>query len=315
MELPWTRWEVLRLSPGDAPLANPKSESCSVLSDSLRPHELYSPWNSRGQNNGLGSFFLLQGIFPTHGSNPGLSHCRRTLNQLSHKGNPRILEWVAYRSSSRSSWPRNQTGIFCIAGEFFTLTLKANWISSSCLKTSPIPKSSKITLYPVIAAFPIAQHTLAIASSFSSQDQSVHSVVSDSLRLHGLQQARFPCPSPTPGTCSNSCPSSQWCHPIISSSVDPFSFCLQYFLASGAFPMSQFFISSGQSIGLSASASVFLMNIQDWFPLGWIGWISLKSKGLSRVFPNTTAQKHQFFGTQLSSQSNSHIHTWPREKP
>ena len=108
---------------------------------------------------------------------------------------------------------------------------------------------------------------------------------------------------------------SQWCHPTISSSVIPFSSCLQPFPASRSFPMSRLFESGGHSIGASASASVLLMNIQDWFPLGWTGWISLKSKGLSRVFSNTTVQKHQFFGTQPSSQSNSHIHTWLLEKP
>ena len=127
-----------------------------------------------------------------------------------------------------------------------------------------------------------------------------HSVVSDSLRPHGLQHARPPCPSPTPGVYSNSCPLSWWCHPTISSSVVPFSSCLQSFPASGSFPMSQFFASGGQSIGVSASASVLPMNIQNWFPLGWTGWISLQSKGLSRVFSNTTVQKHQYFGTQLS---------------
>ena len=141
------------------------------------------------------------------------------------------------------------------------------------------------------------------------------SVVSDSLRPHGLQHTRLPCLSPTPGACSNSCPLSWWCHPIISSSVIPFSSCLQSFPTSGSFPVSQFFVSSGQRIGISASASVLPMNIQDWFPIGWTGWISLQCKGLSRVFFNTTVQKHQFFGTQLSSQSNSHIHTWPLEKP
>ena len=110
------------------------------------------------------------------------------------------------------------------------------------------------------------------------------SVVSNSLQPHGLQYARLPCPSPTPGTCSNSCSSSRWCHPTISSSVVPFSSCLQSFPETGSFPMSQFFTSGGHSIGVSASASVFPMNIQDWFPLGWTSWISLQSKGLSRVF-------------------------------
>ena len=115
----------------------------------------------------------------------------------------------------------------------------------------------------------------------------------------GLQHARPPCPSPTPGVYSNSCPLSRWCHPTISSSVVPFS-RLQSFPASGSFPISQFFASGGQSIGVSASTSVLPMNIQDWSPLGWTGWISLQSKGLSRVFSSTTVQKHQFFGTQLS---------------
>ena len=136
-----------------------------------------------------------------------------------------------------------------------------------------------------------------------------------SLRPHRLQHTRLPCPSPTPRVYSNSCPLSWWCHPAISSSVVPFSFCLQSFPASGSFPMSQLFTSGGQSIGVSASISVLPVNIRDWFPLEWTGWISLKSKGLSRVFSNTTVQKHQFFGAQLSWWSNSHIHPWLLEKP
>ena len=126
------------------------------------------------------------------------------------------------------------------------------------------------------------------------------SVVSESLWSHGLQQARPPCPSPPPGVYSNSRPSSQWCYTTISSSVVPFSSHLQSFPASGSFPMSPFFASGGQSIGVSASKSVLPINIQDWFPLGWTGWISLQSKGLSKVFSNTVVQKHQFFCTQLS---------------
>ena len=141
------------------------------------------------------------------------------------------------------------------------------------------------------------------------------SVVSDSLRPHELQHARPPCPAPTPRVYPNSCPLSQWCHPTISSSVIPFSSCPQSLPASESFPMSQLFESGGQSIGVSASTSVLPMNTQNWFPLGWTGWISLQSKGLSRVFSNTTVQKHQFFSAQPSSQSNSHIHTWPLEKP
>ena len=121
-----------------------------------------------------------------------------------------------------------------------------------------------------------------------------------SLRQHGLQHTKPPCPSPAPGVYPNSCPLSRWCHPTISSSTVPFLAHLQSFPASGSFQMSQFFASGGQSIGVSALASVFLLNIQDWFPLGWTGWISLQSKGLSRVFSNTTVQKHQFFGAQLS---------------
>ena len=151
-------------------------------------------------------------------------------------------------------------------------------------------------------------------NSFSSVQFSC-SVVSDSFWPHEPQHIRPPCPSPTPRVHSNPCPSSRWCHPTISSSVVPFSSCRQSFPASGYFPMSQLFTSGGQSIGVSAPTSFLPMNTQDWSPLGWSGWISLKSKGLSRVFSNTTVQKHQFFSAQLSSQSNSHIHTWPLEKP
>ena len=117
---------------------------------------------------------------------------------------------------------------------------------------------------------------------------------------HGLQHAWLPCPSPAPRACSDSCPSTQWCHPTISSSVVSFASCLKSFPASGSFPMSQFLASGGKSIGTSASVLALPMNIQEWFPFGWTAWISLQSKGLSRVFSNTTAQKHQFFGAQLS---------------
>jgi len=177
----------------------------------------------------------------------------------------RILEWVDTPISRGSFQPRDRTQVSYIAGVFFTswATMEAqiDWVSSV---------------------------------------QFSHSVVSNSLWLHGLQHTRPPCPSPTPGAYLNACPSCQWCHPTISSSVVPFSSCLQSFPASGAFPMSQFFTSGGQSTGVSASASVLPMNIQDWFPLRLTGWISLQSKGLSRVFSNTTVQKHQFFGAQLS---------------
>ena len=132
---------------------------------------------------------------------------------------------------------------------------------------------------------------------------------------HGQQHVRLPCPLPTPGACSNSYPLRWWCHPTILSSVIPFSSHLQSFPASGSFQMSWFFTSGGQNIGVSGSASVLPTNIQDWFSLGLTGWISLKSKELSRVFSNTTVQKHQLFGAQLSWWSNSHIHTWLLEKP
>ena len=135
--------------------------------------------------------------------------------------------------------------------------------------------------------------------SFNSVQFSV-SVVSDSLQPHDTQHARPPCPSPTPGVNPKPCPSSRWCHPTISSSVVPFSSCPQSLPASESFPVSQLFAWGGRSIGVSASTSVLPMNTLDWSPLGWTGWISLQSKGLSRLFSNTTVQKHQFFCAQLS---------------
>ena len=141
------------------------------------------------------------------------------------------------------------------------------------------------------------------------------SVMSDSSRPHESQHTRPPCPSPTPGVHSDTRPSSWWCHPAISSSVNPLFSSPQSLPASESFPMSQLFSWGGQSTGVSALASFLPMNTQDWSSLGWTGWISLQSKGLSRVFSNTTVQKHQFFGAQPSAQSNSHIHTWPQEKP
>ena len=154
-------------------------------------------------------------------------------------------------------------------------------------------------------------------STFSlfSSVQFSHSVVSDSLRPHESQHARPPCSSPSPGVHSDSHLSSPWCHPAISSSVVPFSSCPQSLPASESLPMSQLFTWGGQSTGVSASASFLPKKSQAWSPSEWTGWISLQSKGLSRVFSNTTVQKHQFFGTQPSSQSNSYVHTWPLEKP
>ena len=148
-----------------------------------------------------------------------------------------------------------------------------------------------------------------------SSVQFSHSVMSDSLRPHESQHARPPCSSPSLRVQSDSRSSSPWCHPAISSSVVPFSSCPQSLPASEFFPMSQLFAWGGQSTGVSALASFLPKKSQGWSPSEWTSWISLQSKGLSRVFSNTTVQKHQFFGTQPSSQSNSHIHTWPQEKP
>ena len=153
---------------------------------------------------------------------------------------------------------------------------------------------SKVDIKMTLSTITVFKITSYLSSQFS------HSVLSDSLRPHGLQQDRLPCPLPTPGAYSNPCPLSRWCHPTISSSVIPFSSCLQSFPASGSFPMCQFFASGGQSIGVLASTSVLPMIIQGRFPLGWTGWFSLQSKGLSRVFSNTTVQKHQFFRVHLS---------------
>ena len=160
------------------------------------------------------------------------------------------------------------------------------------------------------------KHTTTSNTWFSSAQFSLVAQSCPTLwDLMNHKQARPPCSSPTPGVYPNSCSSSQWCHPAISSSVVPFFSCPQSLPASGSFQMSQLFTSGGQSIGVLGSASVLPMNTQDWSPLGWTGWISLQSKGLSRVFSNTAVHKHQFFGTQLSSQFNSHIHTWLLEKP
>ena len=163
-------------------------------------------------------------------------------------------------------------------------------------------------IFPTQGLNPSLPHCRRILYHLShSVSQFSRSVVSDSLWPHESQHARPPCPSPTPGVYSNPFPLSRWCHPAISSSVSPFSSCPQSVPASGSFPMNHLFAWGGQSTGVSASASVLPVNTQDWSSLGWTGWISLQSKGLSRVFSNTTVQNHPFFGTQLSSQSNSHI--------
>ena len=173
-------------------------------------------------------------------------------------------------------------------------------------------------LHHHIALFLIKEHEVARGNPdlcmdiWASVQFSLVAQLCPTLRPHEPRHARPPCPSPTPWVYPNSCPSSRWYHLAISSSVIPFSSWPQSFPASGSFPMSQLFASGGQSIEVSPSTSVLPKNTQDWSPLGWTSWISLQSKRLSRVF-NTTVQKHQFFGTQLSSQSNSHIQTWPME--
>ena len=193
----------------------------------------------------------------------------------------RVLEWVAISFSRGSSWPRDWTQVSRVAGRHFTI-----W----------------------------ATREAHIWVQFSSVQFSC-SVVSDSSQPHESQHARPPCPSPTPGVHSDSRPLSQWCHPAISSSVVPFSSCPQSLPASESFSMNQLFAWGGQSTGISALASFLPKKSQGWSPSEWTGWISLQSKGLARVFPSITVQRHQFFGSQLSSQSNSHIHTWPLEKP
>ena len=207
----------------------------------------------------------------------------------------RILEWAAISFSRETSQSRDQThisSISCIGGQ--SLYQCAIW-EVPCLAPASLNILSHSSLHSIQFS-PVVQLCLT-------------------LRPHGLQHARLPCPSPTLGVYSNSCPSSWWCHPTITSSVVPFSSLLQSFPASGSFPISEFLTSGGQSIGVSASTSVLPMNTQDWLPLGLTGLISLQSKGLLRVFSNTIVQKHQFFCAQLSLQSNSHIHTRLLEKP
>ena len=245
----------------------------------------------------------------------------------------RILEWVAMSSSRGSSQPRAQThgpshrrqilyhlspqgsplyqqslqfphlyGILFFSSRSFSLTHEKKNIN---------PSSQVLGFsYSISPTYIMKPIYITVVGTWVSSVQFSFAIVSNSLRPRGLQHTRLPCPSSTAGAYSNSCPLSRWCHPTISSSVIPFSSCLQSFPSSGCFQMSQFFKSGGQSVGVSVSASFLPMNIQDWFPLEWTGWIYLKSKGLSRVFSNTTVQKHQFFGTQLSLYRNSHIHTW-----
>ena len=193
------------------------------------------------------------------------------------------------------------------------LVVNFQWLPTTLLLFKALISFTRLFEPPLYFIFISSSTALYIHYHSFSSVQFRSSVMFDSLWPHESQHARPPCPLQTPGVYSNSCPSSWWCHPAISSSVVPFSSCSQSLPASGSFPMSQLFAWGGQSIGVSALASVLPMNTQDWSLLGWTGWISLQSKGLSRVFSNTTVQKHQFFCAQLSSQSNSYIHTWPQE--
>ena len=261
------------------------SESRSAMFDSLWLPGQYSPWNSPGKNTGVDCLSLLQGIFPTQGSNLGLPHCGQFLYQLSHKGTtrPTIAQIQARRAET-----------------WYTINLpQSRYSIEYVIKWNIVHRPKKAN----------GINTEMATVQFSC------SVVSNSLQPQGLQHTKLPWPLPTPSAYSNSHLLSRWCHPTISSSVVPFSSCRQSFPASESFPVSQLFTWCGQSTGVSASASDLSVNIQDWSPSEWTGWISLQFRGLSRVFSNTTVQKHKFFGTQLSLQSNSHIHTWLLEKP
>ena len=202
---------------------------------------------------------------------------------------------------SHSAWQMEFTRAVAAPGPWLTL---GSTIPAALFLSLKKPEGMQISKTDIIIRI-ILGHSVQFSCS----------VVFDCLQPHESQHARPPCPSPTPGVHPNLRPLTQWCHPAISSSIVPFSFCPQSLPVSESCPMSQLFAWGGQSTGVSALALVLPMNTQDWSPLGWTGWISLQSKGLSRIFSNTTVQKHQFFGAQPSSQSNSRIHTWPLEKP
>ena len=208
------------------------------------------------------------------------------------------IDWHSYIESTWLSWGKSRNVldliscctllVFCWG---FYVYIHKSVVSFSCNIFAWIILSSYKSC-EVLSPLTFCLRTISVQLVLFSR-----SLMSDSLWPHGLKHARPPCPSPTPKACSNSCPSSQWCYTTISSSVVPFSSCLQSFPAPGSFPRSQFFASGGLGIGVSASASVLPMNIQNWFPFGLTGWIFLQSKGLSRVFSNITVQKHQFFGS------------------
>ena len=265
----------------------------SVLSDSLwlhglEPTRLLCPWNSPGKNIAVGCHALLQVIFPTSDQTQVYCHADRFLTIWAILEAMPVLDMYPQKiiiqkdTSPQCSCSTNYTARH---GSNVNVHRQMNGWRRLCKRPSTDEWMKKIMWYMNAVQYSV---------------QFNHSVMSDSLWPHEPQHARPPCPPPTPGIHSNPCPSSRWCHPAISSSVVPFSSCPQSLPASRSFPMSQLFIWGGQSIGVSASTSVLLMNTQDWFLLGWTGWISVQSKALSRVFSNTTVQKHQFFCTQLS---------------
>ena len=250
------------------------------------PWTIYSPWNSSGQNTRAGSQFILLGIFPTQGSNSGLLHHRQILYCLSHQGSTRILEWVVYTFSSRSCWPRNRTRVSCIAGGFLTSWATREAPLHICKYTQIlnfVQFSASVQFSSVTQSCP----TLCDPMNHSTPGLPVHHQLPEFTQTHvhrvgdGIQPSH-PLSSPSPPA------------------PNPFQH-------QGLF---QWVNSSHRWPNYWSFASVLPMNTNDWSLLGWTGWISLQSKRLSRVFSNTTVQTHQFFGTQLSSQSNSHIHTW-----
>ena len=242
----------------------------------LQPWKLLCPWDSPGKNTEVGCHALLQEIFPSQGSNL----CLLCLLHLQ----------VGSLPLAPLGKPVSQCREFWVLTEVVYLSCRT--------KATLIQSNTHSTVHNILLPF---SETLHFHDPYQIRSvQFSHSVVSDSLQPHEPQHARPPCPSPTPKAHPNPCPLSQWCHPTILSSVIPFSSCPQSSPTSGSFQMSQLFASGGQSIEVSASASVLPMNTQDWSPLGWTGWISGQSKGLSKVFSNTTVQKHQFLSAQLS---------------
>jgi len=237
-------------------------------------------------------------------------HDKSLLSIITLKGTTEdeMVGWHHWLNGHEFGWTLGvgdgQGGLVCCSSQGhkeLDMTEWLNWLTDIKFKWNKLSNQKVERGWMDFKKYPIMHYLLLSLCS--------HSVLSDSLQPHGLQHARLSYPSSSLGACSNSCVLSWWCHPTISSSVVPLSSCLQSFPASGSFPVSQVFASGGQSIGISASEWVLPMNIQSWFPLGFTGLISLQSKELSRVFSNTTVQKHQFFHAQLSLWSNSHIRT------